>query len=67
MICSYGHPRASLPSLQMVSLVALGFCAFLRWSELRDLHACDLKFSASHVSASLEGVRTINSVRDLWL
>ena len=45
----YGHPRASLPNLQMVSLVALGFCAFLRWSELRDLRACDLKFCATYM------------------
>lgn len=32
LIRSYGHAWASLPSLQMVSLVALGFRAFLRWS-----------------------------------
>ena len=36
MISFYGHPCASLPSLQMASLIALGFCAFLCWSELRD-------------------------------
>ena len=34
LIRSYGRPSASLPYLQMVSLVALGFCAFLRWLEL---------------------------------
>ena len=54
LIRSYGHPRASLPNLQMVSLVALGFCAFLRWSELRDLRACDLKFCATHMSVFLD-------------
>ena len=54
LIRSYGHPRASLPRLQMVSLVALGFCAFLRWSELRDLGACDLKLCATHMSGFLD-------------
>lgn len=54
LIRSYGHPRASLPNLQMVSLVALGFCAFLRWSELRDLRACDLRFCATHMSIFLD-------------
>lgn len=53
LILSYGHPRASLPNLQMVSLVALGFCAFLRWSELRDLRACDLRFCATNMSIFL--------------
>ena len=38
----------------MVSLVALGFCAFLRWSELRDLGACDLKLCATHMSGFLD-------------
>lgn len=38
----------------MVSLVALGFCAFLRWSELRDLRACDLRFCATHMSIFLD-------------
>ena len=38
----------------MVSLVALGFCAFLRWSELRDLRACDLKLCATHMSVFLD-------------
>jgi len=37
LIRSYGHPRASLLNLQMVSLASRGFCAFLRLSELRDL------------------------------
>ena len=54
LIRSYGHPRASLPYLQMVSLVAVDFCAFLRWSELRDLRACDLKFCATHMSILLD-------------
>jgi len=54
LIRSYGRPRASLPNLQMVSLVALGFCAFLCWSELRDLRACDLKFYATHTSVFLD-------------
>lgn len=54
LIRSYGHPTSSLPNLQMVSLVALGFCAFLRWSELRDLRTCDLKFCATHMSVYLD-------------
>ncbi|CAH3103420.1 unnamed protein product, partial [Porites lobata] len=54
LIRSYGHPRASLPNLQMVSLVALGFCAFLRWSELHDLRTCDLRFCATHMSIFLD-------------
>ena len=54
LIRSYGHPRTCLPYLQMVSLVALGFCAFLRWSELPDLRACDLKFCATPLSVFLD-------------
>lgn len=53
LIRSYGHRRSSLPDLQMVSLITLGFCAFLRWSELRNLRACDLSFCPSHVSVFL--------------
>lgn len=53
LIRSYGHSCASLPSLQMVSLITLGFCAFLHWSELCSLRACDLEFCASHLSVYL--------------
>ena len=54
MIRSYGHHRASLPNLQMVSLIVVGFCASLRWSELRDLRPCDLKFCTTHLSVLLD-------------
>ena len=53
LIQSHGHLRASLPDLQMVSLITLGFCAFLRWSELCALRACDLEFCSSHMSVVL--------------
>lgn len=55
LIRSYGHTRASLPNLQMVSLIALGFCAVLRWSELHNLRVGDLKFCESHVAVVLPG------------
>ena len=50
----YGQENSTLPDLQMVTLITLGFCAFLRWDDLRRLRVSDLTFYRSHMTISLE-------------
>lgn len=43
----------NLSKLQITCLISIGFAAFLRWNDLKDLRRCDLLLTGDHMSISL--------------
>ena len=50
----YKYIDASLPDLQIVTLIILGFFGFLRWDDLSQLRFSDLFFYHDHLALFLE-------------
>ena len=51
IVLQFGNGNPS--ELQIACLIALGFAAFLRWDDLKDLRCCHLQMTSEHMSITL--------------